>query len=35
VDIIFACADMSPELIDAAAANGAMEIVIADVGTAT
>jgi len=32
VDIIFACADMSPDLIDAAAANGAMGIVIAGVG---
>jgi len=32
VDIIFACADMSPDLIDAAAANGAKGIVIAGVG---
>ncbi len=32
VDIIFACADMSPDLIDAAAANGAAGIVIAGVG---
>ena len=32
VDVIFACADMSPDLIDAAAANGAVGIVIAGVG---
>jgi L-asparaginase len=32
VDIIFACADMSPDLIEAAAANGAKGIVIAGVG---
>jgi L-asparaginase len=32
VDVIFACADMSPDLIDAAAANGAKGIVIAGVG---
>ena len=32
VDIIFACADMSPDLIDSAAANGAKGIVIAGVG---
>ena len=32
VDILFACADMSPDLIDAAAANGAKGIVIAGVG---
>src|SRR5271167_1742391 len=32
VDIIFACADMSADLIDAAAANGAAGIVIAGVG---
>ncbi len=32
VDIIFACADMSPDLIDAAVANGATGIVIAGVG---
>jgi L-asparaginase len=32
VDIIFACADMSPDLIDAAAASGAKGIVIAGVG---
>ena len=32
VDIIFGCADMSPDLIDAAAANGAKGIVIAGVG---
>src|SRR5512135_946407 len=32
VDIIFACADMSPDLIDSAAANGARGIVIAGVG---
>ena len=32
VDIIFACADMSPDLIDAAANNGAKGIVIAGVG---
>ena len=32
VDIIFASADMSPDLIDAAAANGAVGIVIAGVG---
>jgi L-asparaginase len=32
VDIIFACADMSPDLIDASAANGAKGIVIAGVG---
>ena len=32
VDIIFACADMSPDLIDAAASNGAKGIVIAGVG---
>jgi L-asparaginase len=32
VDIVFACADMSPDLIDAAAANGAKGIVIAGVG---
>ncbi len=32
VDIIFACADMSPDLIDAAVANGAAGIVIAGVG---
>jgi L-asparaginase len=32
VDIIFACADMSPDLIDAAVANGAKGIVIAGVG---
>jgi L-asparaginase len=32
VDIIYACADMSPDLIDAAAANGAKGIVIAGVG---
>jgi L-asparaginase len=32
VDIIYACADMSPDLIDAAVANGASGIVIAGVG---
>ena len=32
VDVIFGCADMSPDLIDAAAANGAKGIVIAGVG---
>ena len=32
VDIIFACADMSPDLIDAAVASGAKGIVIAGVG---
>jgi len=32
VDIIFVCADMSPDLIDAAVANGAAGIVIAGVG---
>lgn len=32
VDILYACADMSPDLIDAAAANGAKGIVIAGVG---
>lgn len=32
VDIIFACADMSPDLIDCAATNGAKGIVIAGVG---
>jgi L-asparaginase len=32
VDILFACADMSPELIDAAVATGAKGIVIAGVG---
>jgi L-asparaginase len=32
VDIIFACADMSPDLIESAAANGAKGIVIAGVG---
>jgi L-asparaginase len=32
VDIIYACADMSPDLIDAAVANGAAGIVIAGVG---
>jgi len=32
VDVIFACADMSADLIDAAAANGAKGIVIAGVG---
>ena len=32
VDVIFACADMSPDLIDAAVANGAKGIVIAGVG---
>ena len=32
VDVIFACADMSPDLIDAAANNGAKGIVIAGVG---
>jgi L-asparaginase len=32
VDIIFACADMSPDLIDAAVVNGAAGIVIAGVG---
>lgn len=32
VDILFACADMSPDLIEAAAANGAKGIVIAGVG---
>jgi L-asparaginase len=32
VDIIFACADMSPDLIDSAVANGAKGIVIAGVG---
>ena len=32
VDIIFGCADMSPDLIDAAVANGAKGIVIAGVG---
>ena len=32
VDIIFACADMPPDLIDASAANGAKGIVIAGVG---
>ena len=32
VDIIFACADMSPDLIDASVANGAKGIVIAGVG---
>jgi len=32
VDIIFACADMSPDVIDASVANGAKGIVIAGVG---
>jgi L-asparaginase len=32
VDILFACADMSPDLIDASVANGAKGIVIAGVG---
>ena len=32
VDIIFACADMSPDLIDSAVANGAKGLVIAGVG---
>jgi L-asparaginase len=32
VDIIFACADMSPDLIDASVTNGAKGIVIAGVG---
>ncbi len=32
VDIVFACADMSPDLIDASVANGAKGIVIAGVG---
>jgi len=32
VDIVFACADMPPDLIDASAANGARGIVIAGVG---
>jgi L-asparaginase len=32
VDILYACADMSPDLIDAAVANGAKGIVIAGVG---
>jgi L-asparaginase len=32
VDIVFACADMSPDLIDSAVANGAKGIVIAGVG---
>ena len=32
VDIIFACADMSPDLIDSAVTNGAKGIVIAGVG---
>lgn len=32
VDILFACADMSPDLLDAAVANGAKGIVIAGVG---
>jgi L-asparaginase len=32
IDIIFACADMSPDLIDAAVANGAKGLVIAGVG---
>src|SRR5262249_23144238 len=32
VDVIFACADMSPDLIDAAVNNGAKGIVIAGVG---
>ena len=32
VDIVFACADMPPDLIDASAANGAKGIVIAGVG---
>ena len=32
VDIIFACADMSPDLIDASVNNGAKGIVIAGVG---
>ena len=32
VDVLFACADMSPDLIDAAAENGAKGIVIAGVG---
>jgi L-asparaginase len=32
VDILFACADMSPDLIESAAANGAKGIVIAGVG---
>ena len=32
VDIIFACVDMPPDLIDAAVANGAKGIVIAGVG---
>jgi L-asparaginase len=32
VDIIFACADMSPDLIDASVANGAKGIIIAGVG---
>jgi L-asparaginase len=32
VDILYACADMSPDLIDAAVANGAKGLVIAGVG---
>src|SRR5262245_3228737 len=32
VDIVFACADMSPDLIDCSATNGAKGIVIAGVG---
>ena len=32
VDVVFACADMPPDLIDASAANGAKGIVIAGVG---
>jgi len=32
VDILYACADMSPDLIDAVVANGAKGIVIAGVG---
>jgi L-asparaginase len=32
IDIVFACADMSPDLIDACVANGAKGIVIAGVG---
>jgi L-asparaginase len=32
VDVVFACADMSPDLIDACATNGAKGIVIAGVG---
>jgi L-asparaginase len=32
VDVVFACADMSPDLIDAAVANGAKGLVIAGVG---